>query len=120
MHEFSTAQRLLEVALKVAEEKKASKIIELELEIGGLTHLNGEQLTFSFQILSEGTIAEGAQIKVRYSPVKFECKKCGYISSRKIKRLENIMKLNCSKCSSKEFEFIGGKTCILKSIKIKN
>ena len=120
MHEFSTAQRLLEVALKAAEDKGVSKIVELDLEIGSLTHLNDEQLKFSFQVLSKGTLAEDAKVKVRYTPITIECRKCGYKRSMKIVGLEELLGISCSKCRSHDLEFLGGETCVLKSIRVRS
>lgn len=120
MHEFSTAQRLLEVALKAAEDKKALKIIELDLEIGSLTHLNDEQLKFSFKVISEGTIAEGAKVKVNYTPINTECRKCGHEYSFQAVGLEELVGISCSECGSSNIDFKGGESCILKSIKVKN
>lgn len=124
MHEFSTAQTIIETIIKVAEKHNAKCITEVNLEIGALTLLNIEQLTFSLKVLSEKTIVEGAKFKINYTPVKLKCLKCGYETIVKAEELnyewpELIFQFKCLKCGSKEVEAVEGKSCIIKDIKIK-
>jgi hydrogenase nickel incorporation protein HypA/HybF len=119
VHEFSMAQRLLEAALKVAEQHNASRILSMELEIGGLTHLNDDQLRFSLKVLSEGTLAEGVEVTIRHLPVQVHCKRCDGLNSFQIGRLEELLTITCRKCGSRDVELVGEETCVLKSIKVK-
>jgi hydrogenase nickel incorporation protein HypA/HybF len=123
MHEFSTAQTIIESIIKVAEKHNAKCVAEVNLEIGALTLLNIEQLTFSLKVLSEKTIVEGAKFKINYTPVKLKCLNCGYESVIKAKSLINCewpeLQLKCLKCESKEVEVAEGKSCVIKDIKIK-
>ncbi len=125
LHEFSTAQTIIENVIKVAEKYNAKRVTEINLEIGALTMLNLEQLTFSLKILSEKTIVEGAKFKINYIPVKLKCLNCGYETVIKTESLINsewpefIFQLKCLKCQSKDVEVIEGRNCIIKDIKIK-
>ncbi|MBS7658638.1 MAG: hydrogenase maturation nickel metallochaperone HypA [Candidatus Bathyarchaeia archaeon] len=125
MHEFSTAQTIIESILKVAEKHNAKRVTEVNLEIGALTMLNSEQLIFSLTILSEKTIVEGAKFNINYTPVKLKCLNCGYESIIDSESLVNfewtefIFQLKCLKCQSREVEVIEGKSCIIKDIKVK-
>ncbi|MEM2902831.1 MAG: hydrogenase maturation nickel metallochaperone HypA [Candidatus Bathyarchaeia archaeon] len=119
MHEFSMAMKLFEAALKVAEQHRASKILSMELEIGGLTHLNDDQLRFSLKVLSEGTLAEGAEVLIKHLPVQVRCKRCDAVNPFLVQGLEELLTATCRKCGSRDVEFEGEETCVLKSIKVK-
>jgi hydrogenase nickel incorporation protein HypA/HybF len=125
MHEFSTAQTIIESVIKVAEKHNAKRVTEVNLEIGALTMLNSEQLTFSLKILSEKTIIEGAKFKINYIPVKLKCLNCGYETVIKADSLINsewpelILQLKCLRCQSRDVEVAEGKNCIIKDIKVK-
>jgi len=125
MHEFSTAQMIIENVIKVAEKHNAKRVTEVNLEIGALTLLNLDQLTFSLAILSEKTIVEGAEFKINYTPVKLKCLSCGYENVINAKSFNNydwpevVFQLKCVKCQSRDVEVVEGKSCIIKDIKIK-
>ncbi|MBS7654964.1 hydrogenase maturation nickel metallochaperone HypA [Candidatus Bathyarchaeota archaeon] len=125
MHEFSTAQMIIENVIKIAEKYNAKRVAEVNLEIGALTLLNLDQLTFSLTILSEKTIVEGAEFKINYASAKLKCLNCGYESVINADSFNNydwpefILQLKCVKCESREVEVIEGKSCVIKDIKIK-
>lgn len=122
MHEYSTAKSILETVLVVASENKAKRITDVNLEIGMLTMLNPEQLEFSFHVLSEGTIAEDAKLNIANSPMKLNCRGCGYkgeIATDKIKdSLDVIELLKCPKCGSADTEVDEDRNCNIKNIKV--
>ena len=124
MHEFSTAQTILNTVLTVAQEHRAIKILQVDLEIGELTFLNPEQLKFSLNILMKGTIAEGASVRIRRSRAKIRCERCGYEGATRNEDTEDhylsfMHILQCRKCGSTTTQVIGGKDCNIKSIKVR-
>jgi len=122
MHEFSTAQGIIDTILKVAREHGAKRITEVNLEIGALTMLNPEQLEFSFQALSEGTIANGAKLKISYTPVRIFCRSCrfkGEISAARNEDPLNVIAiLKCPRCKSADTELNEGVSCNIKQIRV--
>lgn len=124
MHEFSTAQMILDTVLTVARGHLAVKILQVNLEIGELTLLNPEQLKFSFDILTKGTKAEGAHLKIRRCKAKMRCETCGYEGAIRNEDTEDyhlslIFVLQCPKCGGTKTQVIGGKDCNIRSIKVK-
>lgn len=125
MHEFSTAQGIMEVVLNAAKAHNAKRVTEVSLEIGALTLLNPKQLIFSLQILSKKTVAEGAKFKINYVPARLKCSNCGYEGKLKASfRDENhdwltiLFRLECPNCQSKDVNVLEGKSCVVKGIKI--
>ncbi|RLG96510.1 hydrogenase maturation nickel metallochaperone HypA [Candidatus Bathyarchaeota archaeon] len=123
MHEFSTMYSIVQTVLEAAKERGADKVLEINLEIGRLTFLNPEQLEFAFKVISEGTIAEGAKLKIRSVEPKVRCLKCGYIGSGiyegpEYHTLGLPLPVKCERCGSMKVEFLEGRECKIKNISI--
>ena len=54
------------------------KVLSIQLEIGELTLLNVEQVTFWIDELFKGSVAEGAKVKVKTIKARIKCESCGY------------------------------------------
>ena len=71
----------------------------VNLDIGEFTFLGEEQMLFAFDILTKGTIAEGAELKIGTKEGTIQCE-CGY--EGKSERPEDIHVLTpllkCPKC----------------------
>ncbi|RLI83647.1 hydrogenase maturation nickel metallochaperone HypA [Archaeoglobales archaeon] len=74
---MSFTQAIIENVLKLAEEKGAKKVSKVVVELGDLLLINPEQLGFCFQVLSCGTIAEGATLEIKFVKPHIECPICG-------------------------------------------
>ncbi len=77
MHEYSIACEIFEQVIATAKAHRASEVKSLTLVMGRLTHTNPEQLKFCFEVLAEGSIAEGAEFIVEMLSPSVECE-CGY------------------------------------------
>ena len=73
MHEMAIAEGVLDIALDYAKKNDATCIREIGLLIGEMSGVVVDSLTFSFDMIAKGTIAEGAKIKVKHG----RCTKCG-------------------------------------------
>lgn len=76
MHELSIASYLLEAVAEQARESGASRVLAINLVIGERAGVVDDSLRFSFELLAAGTPAEGAQINVRRTPMRFRCDAC--------------------------------------------
>ena len=77
MHEMALAEGIMDIALDYAKQNDAKKINEIGLLIGEMSGVEIESLTFSFDMIVKGTIAEGAELKIKYVPLMGKCSKCG-------------------------------------------
>jgi hydrogenase nickel incorporation protein HypA/HybF len=77
MHEFGIAQGLLETVLRRAEEAHVRRIDSISVDIGVLSGVEEEALTFAFGALSEGTMAEHANLRVNKIALRCRCESCG-------------------------------------------
>ncbi|MBR2215019.1 MAG: hydrogenase maturation nickel metallochaperone HypA [Selenomonadaceae bacterium] len=77
MHEMALAEGILKIALDYAAENEASKINEVGLLIGEMSGVELEALEFSWRLIAQGTLAEGATLAIKKIPLRGRCSKCG-------------------------------------------
>ena len=77
MHEMAIAEGILDIALDYGAKNEASRIREVGLRIGAMSGVEAEALEFAFRIISKGTTAEGALLKIAHIPLVGRCSKCG-------------------------------------------
>lgn len=112
MHELSITEHLLEDCIRRAKENNASRIRSIHLCIGQLRGIVPDCIQVYLDMLSEGTIAQGAQIKAEFLPVRVLCKDCekeGEITPHH---------LQCPHCGSLRLELLSGKEFYIKSMEV--
>jgi len=124
LHEFSMAERIVRAVLNAADSKKASSIIEINLDVGELTFVSHEQLMFCIQVVSKGTIAENAKVVITTTKVQVRCSKCGYVGDvsylgEEVHSMIPIPILTCPKCGSSEADVTKGNECTVRSIRVR-
>ncbi len=76
MHEFGVTQQLLQLVLAEAWRAEAKRIIGIKLVVGELTAIIDESVQFYFDMLSEGTAAQGAVLSFEHVAAEFRCSAC--------------------------------------------
>ncbi|MFB0921645.1 MAG: hydrogenase maturation nickel metallochaperone HypA [Oscillospiraceae bacterium] len=77
MHELGIMVDVLDMALRVAEQNGGKKVTRITLKIGLMSGIMPEYVQSFFDVISENTIAKGAQIIIEPDPAVFVCRKCG-------------------------------------------
>jgi hydrogenase nickel incorporation protein HypA/HybF len=113
MHELGITQNMFDLVLEEAEKAGARKVCQVDLVIGELTGAVGESIQFYFDILSRGTIVEGALISIKVVPPMVLCRNCNQTS--KIPK-EEFWK--CPHCTEGSMEIIAGRELMVKSIEV--
>ena len=119
MHEFSVMSQIVASILEEAKKRKATRIEEVELQIGDFTMLGEEQLKFSYEVLSKDTILEGSRLKVGHIKGKIMCS-CGFEgtvdpSPDSPHRIVPI--LECPKCKGAA-KITEGRECVIRNIRM--
>jgi len=70
-------QATLEIALEHAARHGAGRIHRIALRVGDLAGVVPEALEFAFDVVTEGTIAEGARLEIVRVPLICACTVCG-------------------------------------------
>lgn len=113
MHELSLASSVLEYLQRLAVERGMSKICEVHLEVGDMAHIDPRQLRYSLTMVSKGTVAEGARIRIRRRRVALKCQSCGGVSGFKLMDSFVDLEFRCPRCGSKEVEVDQGRELML-------
>ncbi|MGD2122819.1 MAG: hydrogenase maturation nickel metallochaperone HypA [Gemmatimonadota bacterium] len=105
MHELPVTKSILGIVLRHAEARSVRRVLAINLAIGALSDLEAEWLQSYFDLLSRGTVAEGAELRVHRSPLTFRCESCftEYTATR-----EELDTAVCSHCGSRDAAIVGG------------
>ncbi len=103
MHEMAIVESIMDILDQQVKIHNAKKIIAINLEFGTLTGVLPSAVEFAFEVLSKGTMAEGASLVVVIIPVKIRCGKCGSES------ILDEFAYVCPKCSSDIIEIVEGR-----------
>ncbi len=76
MHELSIAQGIVGCAEEAARENGMDSVCEVTIRLGALAGVVKAALEFSWELVSEGTICEGAKLTVQEIPVRVWCEAC--------------------------------------------
>ena len=111
MHEIGITRDMFSLVMAEAGKSGAKKVSRIDLVIGEMTGAIAESVIFYFNMLSRGTIAEGAEVAIRMVPPMVRCQNCESIS-----KLEKKTYWSCPHCSGNEMEIIAGRELLVKSI----
>jgi len=76
MHEMSIAQSLASLLEEEMEKAGARVLKSVRLEIGQMSAIVPEALAFGFEIVTQGTPMEGAELIMERVPLKGSCREC--------------------------------------------
>ncbi len=112
IHELSITEEILRVSLENAYFERAKRILAIHIKIGEITGFNPESIQFYFSIISKGTIAENAELKMEVVPSSAKCLKCGKVYSIQ----ERV--LICPYCGDINSEILTGKDVIIETLEV--
>ena len=115
MHELPATQGILSVALEAAQQNGARRITAIDLTIGELASLLNDSVQFYFDILSQGTIAEGAVLRFRREPGTATCVDCGHQFS-----VSAPLSATCPVCAGVRLHVSGGREFYVESIEVED
>lgn len=113
MHELSITQGILDVVLATASQAGARRVIAVDLVIGTLGGIVDDSVQFYFDILSQDTMAQGAQLRIRKEPGEALCLMCGHCCA-----VSPPLILLCPACESPQLQVHGGRALRVESIEI--
>ena len=112
MHELGIMTGVLEAATASAREAGATRLLKVTLSVGEMTEAIEDSLRFAFEVLTEGTISEGAELDINIVKPKSRCLDCGaeYEHDR--------FHMMCPKCGSYATQLIAGREMQIDSIEV--
>ena len=110
MHELAVTQSILDIALRHADD--AGRITQLNLVVGDLASIVDESVQFYWDIVSQGTAAEGAKLHFTRIKTRFQCQACGDEFEPDDRLFE------CPHCGSNQVSLVAGREFRLESIEV--
>ena len=77
MHEMGIMTGVLDSVNAAASGAGATKVTKITLSIGDMTEVIQDALEFAFEVMSEGTLSEGAELVVNTVAPRSMCLDCG-------------------------------------------
>ncbi len=123
MHELAAVMSLVELALSALQEHPVRRVNRVNVEVGEFTFLVHEQLKFNFEIASQNTLLEGAELNIVPVPGRLKCEDCGFegesqSDSSLPPELAVFAPMKCPRCGSSATEIIGGKEFFIRDIEV--
>ena len=112
MHELAITESILNIASKVAAENSAKKVKSVRIMLGQYSGVVPQCIQDYFDVISKGTIADGAVLDIRRIPVVIGCNSCGKESE--IDR----MNVRCPLCGSTDIKLIHGREFYIDSLEV--
>lgn len=102
MHEMSIAQGLLDIVREEMEKHHATVLRSVRLNIGQLSAIVPESLSFCFEVMVAGTELEGARLDMEVIPLRGICRAC-----KREFEIKNYA-FECPHCDSRDIETVSG------------
>ena len=112
MHELSICESIVGVIEQQAVAESFKKVNIVRLEIGPLAGVEIEALRFSFDVVTRGSIADGAKLEVIELPINGWCGPCA-ISVPVKQRFDA-----CPTCGSYQVQITGGDELRIKEMEV--
>src|SRR5687767_2606757 len=109
MHELAIAESLVAIAERHATRRRVTRV---EVAVGHLRQVVPSALSFAFELVAQGTPAEGAELVLEEIPAGGLCRACGAES-----RLDGFP-LACRACGSADVEIVAGEELQVESLDV--
>jgi len=112
LHEYAVTESILEIIQEETDKAGGERVDKVTIVIGDLSTFVDQSIEFYFQALSQGTVAEGAQLVFEKVKARAACCDCGneFEPSR--------VCLSCPECHSPVFEVKEGNELFIDNLEI--
>lgn len=107
MHELAIAAAVLRTVERRAAGRRVRRA---RVRAGALLHISGPALNRAFVVVSDGTVADGAQLDVVIEPARIGCRSCGRTTT------SDRMLAVCPGCGGTHLDLQGGDGLVLESV----
>jgi len=112
MHEMSIAQSMIDIIKEEMRKADAGTLRSVHLNIGKMSAIVPDALSFCFEIITEGTKMEGARLIIDIIPLKGYC----YTCEKEFEIKDYVFA--CPLCGGTKFNTISGQDLSIKEIEV--
>ncbi len=109
MHELAIAEALVGVACDHADGRRVTRV---DVKVGHLRQVVPSALEFSFQLVADGTVVEGAALTVEEVPVEGACRACSAHAP------QVAFPLACPACGSLDLDIVKGEELLVDCLEV--
>lgn len=113
MHELSIAQNIVEIAEAAAIDAGATRVQAVHLRLGVLAGVVTSALLFSWELVTQDTLLEGASLEIEELPLMVFCQTC-----QATVPLPTTQLFRCPICDTPVSEIVQGRELEIKSLEI--
>jgi hydrogenase nickel incorporation protein HypA/HybF len=112
VHELSVTESILEIAVRHAAKANAGRVTGVNIVLGQLSSIVDDSVQFYWDMISEGTLCEGALLHFDRRPAQLACQSCGACYT-----LQGQL-MACPSCNSIQVRVVSGDEFRVASIEI--
>ena len=112
MHELSLAEAINHTVKGLCAVSEWTRVRRVALKIGHMRQVDPELLSFAFNVVTKGTVSEGAELSILELPIVFKCHSCGKESS------SEGTTFMCLNCGSANVELLSGMELAIDSMEV--
>jgi len=112
MHEMSLCESVLQVIEQQAEAQQFRRVTAVWLEIGALSGVEPEAMRFCFDVVMQGSLADGARLEIMDAPGEAWCLPCA--QNVAVRQLYD----QCPHCGSHQLQIVGGDQMRIKELEV--
>jgi hydrogenase nickel incorporation protein HypA/HybF len=109
MHELAIAEAIIAIAERHAAGRRVTRV---EVQVGHLRQVVPSALEFAFQLSTEGTVLEGAELALEVVPAVGRCRGCD--TTTELHRFP----LLCSACGGYDLELLRGEELLVDALEL--
>jgi hydrogenase nickel incorporation protein HypA/HybF len=110
---MSIVQALIDqVATEVRQLPEGGRVLGIDVVIGRMSGVHADSFRFAFELLSPGTLVEGAVLKIQEPGFVLACHACH------ARREADLLRFECPACGSPNVSVDGGQELLLQSIEV--
>ena len=112
MHEYPITKQIIEMSEDMAEKNGSSCVTKITLVVGDYSGYIGDSIKLYFDLISSGTMCEGAELFIERIQPMLKCESCNELF------LRNAFSFSCPKCNSQGLPTEVGREFYIKSIEV--
>jgi hydrogenase nickel incorporation protein HypA/HybF len=111
MHELSIAQAIVTIAEQHAAGRPVARV---EVKVGHLRQVVPSSLAFAFELVTEGTALDGAELAIEEVPAVGRCRACGAETE------QDGFPLRCEPCGGLDLEVVRGEELLVDALELED
>ena len=109
MHELSIAEAIVQVVERHAAGRRVARV---EVRVGHLRQVVPSALEFAWELVTDGTAAQGAELVLEEVPAAVRCRACGAES------VQERFPFSCASCGGFDIDLFQGEELLVDSLEL--